>query len=142
MKKLSRFPAEKHEQIEQLIVYAQLMGLTGRDLVAIGGKLDRDERRDLVQSNMQLVNTFNCLPIGYDSSHNVDARFKLKTGRGAYNFYVIGWNSWLVTSLKTKVKQTFSVDPYTYALPRTDFRTKCRYAILLDIAQGKIVLDF
>jgi hypothetical protein len=140
--KLNRFPAEKHEQIEQLIVFAKLMGLSGRDLVAIGGKIDREDRKALVQSNMHLVNTFQCLTIGFDSVHNLDSRFKLKTGRGAYNFHSIGWNSWLITSLKTKIKQTYTVDVYSYDLPRIDFRTKCRYAILLDIAQGKLVLNF
>jgi hypothetical protein len=39
--KLKRFSEDKHEQIEQLIVWCQMMGLTGRDLVSIGGKLDR-----------------------------------------------------------------------------------------------------
>lgn len=141
--KLRRFPIEKHEQIEQLVVYAKLMGLTGRDLVAIGGKMDRDERRDLVQSNMQLVDTFKCLPIGSDFTvRSLDDRFKLKNGLGAYNFYSTGWNGWMVTSLKTKAKKTFSVDPENYVLPRVDYRRRCRYAMLLDIAQGKVVLDF
>jgi hypothetical protein len=35
-----RFPADKQEQVRQLVAYAQLMGLDGKDLVSIGGKLD------------------------------------------------------------------------------------------------------
>ena len=142
MSHLKRFPSEKKEQIEQLIVYAKLMGLTGRDLVAIGGQIDREEARLAREANMKIVSTFDCLPIGYDSELHLDERFKLKTSHGAYNFYCDGWNGWAVTSLKTKSKKTFKIDVTEYHLPKTDFRRKCRYALLLDIAQGKITLDF
>ena len=40
--KLNRFSADKQDLIEQFVEYAQLMGLSGRDLVAISGKLDRE----------------------------------------------------------------------------------------------------
>lgn len=36
-----RFPAEKQDQVRALVNYATLMGLNGKDLVSIGGKLDR-----------------------------------------------------------------------------------------------------
>ena len=36
-----RFPEEKQDQVRQLVSFATLMGLTGKDLVSIGGKLDR-----------------------------------------------------------------------------------------------------
>lgn len=40
--KLKRFSREKHDQIASLINYATLMGLSGKDLVSIGGKMERD----------------------------------------------------------------------------------------------------
>ena len=36
-----RFPREKQEQIRQLVNYATLMGLDGKDLISIGSKLER-----------------------------------------------------------------------------------------------------
>lgn len=40
-----RFPAEKQEQVRGLVSYAQLMGLDGKDLMSIGGKLDRIKKK-------------------------------------------------------------------------------------------------
>ena len=40
-----RFPEEKQEQVRQLVAYTTLMGLTGKDLVSIGGKLARIEEK-------------------------------------------------------------------------------------------------
>ena len=36
-----RFPEAKQPQVRQLVQWARLLGLTGRDLISIGGKLDR-----------------------------------------------------------------------------------------------------
>lgn len=139
---LNRFSKDKQEQLEQFVAYAQLMGLSGRDLVAIGGKIDREQAKQRKLANMEIVRGFECLPIGADTKHDLDRRFKLKTVDGAYNFDDDNWNRWEITSLKTKVKKTHRVDPYEYDLPKTDYRTRSRYAILLDIAGGKFKLDF
>lgn len=139
---LKRFSSDKKEQLEQFVAYAQLMGLSGRDLVAIGGKIDREEKKQRKIANMTMIQGFECLPIGADSKYDVDKRFKLKTTEGAYNFVDDGWNRWEVTSLKTKQKRTYYCDAYDYDLPNTDYRTRQRYAILLEIAIGKFKLDF
>jgi hypothetical protein len=140
--KLTRFPDAKQDQVEQLIEYAQLLGLSGRDLVAIGGKIDREQAKSRKESNMELIRGFECLPVGKDDKYDLDRRFKLKTATGTYNFDTGGWSDWTITSLKTKNKVSRSVDPYLYDLPSTDWRTKLRYAILLDIALGKFQLNF
>jgi hypothetical protein len=139
---LKRFSDDKKEQLEQFVAYAQLMGLSGRDLVAIGGKIDREQAKQRKLANMEIVKGFECLPIGSDTQHDLNTRFKLKTATGAYNFEDDSWNRWEVTSLKTKVKKFHSVDPWDYDLPKTDYRTRSRYAILLDIAAGKFQLNF
>ncbi len=139
---LKRFSDDKKEQLEQFVAYAQLMGLSGRDLVAIGGKIDREQAKQRKIANMEIVRSFECLTIGADTKHDLDRRFKLKTLHGAYNFDDDGWNRWEVTSLKTKVKKVHYADSYEYDLPKTDYRTRSRYAILLDIAAGKFKLDF
>ena len=102
--KLSRFTSDKQDLIEQFVEYAQLMGLSGRDLVAIGGKLDRESKKEVKKANMAIVKGFDCLTIGNDSQWHMDIRFKLKTPNGAYNFEIDPY-SVDITSLKTKVKQ-------------------------------------
>jgi len=140
--KLNRFSEDKQEQLEQFVAYAQLMGLSGRDLVAIGGKIEREQAKQRKLSNMEIVRGFECLPIGADTRHDLDKRFKLKTVDGAYNFNDDGWGRWEVTSLRTKVKRAHSIFGNDYDLPKTDWRTRQRYAILMDIATGKFKLDF
>jgi hypothetical protein len=140
---LNRFSKDKQEQLEQFVAYAQLMGLSGRDLVAIGGKLDREQAKQRKLANMEIVRGFDCLSIGTDNKyHDLDRRFKLKTINGAYNFYSDGWSRWQVDSLKTKVKLFHSVYDHDYDLPKTNYMTRHRYAMLLDIATGKFKLDF
>jgi hypothetical protein len=140
--KLNRFDKSKQDQIEQLIEYAQLLGLSGRDLVAIGGKLDREQAKIRKHANMEIVRGFDCITIGADTKYELDKRFKLKTVSGAYNFEDDGWSRWEITSLKTKVKRSWRVDSYEYDLPKTDYRTRQRYALLLDIANGRLQLNF
>jgi hypothetical protein len=139
---LKRFSDDKKEQLEQFVAYAQLMGLSGRDLVAIGGKIEREQAKQKKIANMEIVRSFDCLPIGSDTIYNLDERFKLKTLHGAYNFEDDGWNRWEVVSLKTKVKRSHYADSYEYDLPKTNYRTRSRYAMLLEIAAGRFKLDF
>jgi hypothetical protein len=139
---LNRFSKDKQEQLEQFVAYAQLMGLSGRDLVAIGGKIEREQVKQRKLANMEIVRSFDCISIGADTKYELDKRFKLKTDIGAYNFEDQGWNRWEVASLKTKVKKTHHVDTYDYDLPKTDYRTRQRYAMLLDIYFGKFTLNF
>ena len=141
--KLNRFSEARQDQVEQLIAYAELLGLTGRDLVAIGGKMDRERAKVRKAANMEIVRGFECLPIGRDILSEHAVRFKLKTAAGAYNFENIdGWNIWEVSSLKTKTTKTHSVGMHEYDLPKVHYRLRSRYALLLDIASGKFPLNF
>ena len=63
MIKLNRFDPQKQDLIEQFVEYAQLMGLSGRDLVAIGGKLDRESKKEVKIANMAIIKGFDCLTI-------------------------------------------------------------------------------
>jgi hypothetical protein len=139
---LKRFSKDKQEQLAQFVAYAQLMGLSGRDLVAIGGKIEREQAKQRKIANMEIVRSFDCIPIGADTKHDLDRRFKLKTVDGSFNFEDDSWSRWEVTSLRTKVKRTHFVDTYEWDLPKTHYRTRQRYAMLLDIASGKFKLDF
>lgn len=141
-----RFPAEKQDQVRGLVEYATLMGLTGKDLVSIGGKLDRLKQAIEKKSNLQIVNSFQCLAIGADSKRRrvdeaLDERFKLKTANGSYNFEN-SYGHWKVTSLATKATINHKPDEYAYSLGNVNWRRRSRYAVLLDISRGKLVLNF
>lgn len=140
--KLKRFTDAKQAQVEQLIGYARLMGLSGTDLVSIGGKLQREESKSKKLENLKIVAGFECLPVGRDSKYNLDARFKLKTTDGSYRFLRQGYEGWRIHSSKTGLYQEVRVNYSEYELGRIGYYTKVRYAVLLDIAAGKIHLNF
>lgn len=141
-----RFPAEKQDQVRGLVEYATLMGLTGKDLVSIGGKLDRLKQAIEKKSNLEIINSFQCLAIGADAKRRrvdeaLDERFKLKTANGSYNFEN-SYGHWKVTSLSTKVTINHKPDEYAYSLGNVNWRRRSRYSVLLDISRGKLVLNF
>ena len=138
---MKRFTAEKMVQIEQLMSYATLMGLTGEDLVSIGGKMARAKTKIAAQANMEIVRGYICHTIGRDSHPN--DRWKLKFPHGSYNIESDGWSydRFIITSLKTKQRVTVAVNT-DYPLPRVGYKVKGRYCFLLDLAAGRIQLNF
>lgn len=142
--KLNRFSDEKMIQVEQLIAYATLLGLSGEDLVSIGGKISREQSKAKKINNMEIVKSFECLPIGRDRITENSVRFKLKTTAGSYNFENMDhWNQWEIFSLKTKTRKMHSTGMWEYELPKTSsYQTRSRYALLLDIANGRLQLNF
>jgi hypothetical protein len=135
-----RFSDEKKDQIEQLVSYATMLGLTGRDLVSIGGKMDRIRVQEECKRNLALVKSVEIHKIGND--RDMEQRFKIKTPNGNYNFEFNGYSQFRITSLKTKhsIIYTASGDiefPRSYSWYK---RYHC--AMLHDIATGKCVLNF
>lgn len=147
----TRFPQEKQEQVRGLVAYAQLMGLDGRDLVSIGGKLLRIQDREELNRNMEIAESYECILIGADRNaakarHEqlLNMRFKLATALGDYRFDY-GWTSeWTVTSHATKSSQLYYTDVWSHNLPkkRIHSRTLERYALLLEIHSGRLTLNF
>lgn len=138
---MKRFSKEKMIQVEQLISYATLMGLTGTDLISIGGRIEREKANIAKKANMEIINSFTCLPYGVN--RNIDDRFKLKTPNGNYNFTRDSWDDWKILSLKTDATRYHHADRHAYDLPRSNNGwCPSRYALLLDIAAGKLQLNF
>jgi len=140
-----RFPKEKQDQVRGLVEYATLMGLSGKDLVSIGGKLDRLKKIEQKENNLATISGFECLPIGKDPAtpEKFDERFKLKGVTGAYNFETNGDGYWRVYSAATKKSKThYTLTAGDYELGSVRWHRRCRYAILLDIANGKLLLNF
>lgn len=140
-----RFPENKQEQIRQFVSYAQMCGLTGKDIRSIGDKLDRERKAVERRQNMEIVKGFECLNIGNDAKrfdkNCINDRFKLKTARGSYNFKY-DYYGYQVTSLTTKKTVNHRTDVWQYELPTRNYDEITRYATLLDIAHGKLKLDF
>lgn len=140
-----RFPENKQEQIRQFVAYAQMCGLTGKDIRSIGDKLDRERKAVERKSNMEIIKGFECLYIGNDQKrfdkNCINDRFKLKTATGAYNFKY-DYYGYQVTSLQTKKTVNHRTDVYAYELPTRNYDEIARYATLLDIAFGKLKLNF
>jgi len=137
-----RFGAEKQDQIRALVNYATLMGLSGKDLVSIGGKLERIKvasevkyRKDITDGMLQ-----KCTLVGEDRKRpKVDhTRFVYTDASGRkWRFEDITYYRLTVIS-DTKVKKYFNFD--RYALGRCD-RWNMRQA-LMNVHDGVIQLNF
>ena len=65
-----RFSDDKQEQVRQLIVYTTLMGLTGKDLISIGGTLERLKERQEQTTNLHIAEGYaaNVVTVGKTQS--------------------------------------------------------------------------
>ena len=141
-----RFPENKQEQIRQFVAYAQMCGLSGKDIRSIGDKLDRERKAEERRQNMEIVKGFECLNIGEDAKlsdkkYRLNERFKLKTATGTYNFKY-DYYVYKVTNMLTKKTVAHKTDVWAYELPTRNYDEITRYATLLDIAFGKLKLNF
>jgi len=138
-----RFPVDKQEQVRQLVAYAQLMGLDGKDLVSIGGKLDRIKAAAEYKRNRSLVETsFTFLNIGRDSGdYALNTRWRIKTMGGSYSFEARGWDMYRVKSNRTGAVREHRVTA-DYSLGTGDYYKRHRYAVMLDVANGILPLNF
>lgn len=138
-----RFPAEKQEQVRQLVAYAQLMGLDGKDLVSIGGKLDRIKAAAEYKRNKELVeSSYVFLHVGKDhGEYALNNRWRIKTTGGSYTFEATGWDMYRVKSNKTGAVWNHRVTP-DYSLGQGDYYKRRRYAVMLDVCNGILPLNF
>ena len=138
-----RFPAEKQEQVRQLVAYAQLMGLDGKDLVSIGGKLDRIRASAEYRRNKSLIeSSFTFLPVGRDTGeYHLNSRWRIKTAGGSYTFKAQGWGEYRVKSNRTGAVRNHRASE-DYSLGTGDYYKRRRYAMMLDVANGIFPLNF
>lgn len=144
MRFLKRFPESKHEQIRQLMSYIEMCGVSGRDLVSIGGYIDRRRVSEQYQHAKARVQEFidqkTIQPIGKDRSEQIVNRFKYKGLSGDYNFSG-DWRDWEIVSVKTKVRQHYH--PSNRDWPgHLNWTRRAFYDMVLDIAEGQIQLNF
>lgn len=61
-----RFPPEKQDSIRALVSYTTLLGLDGKDLISIGGRLDRLKVKRERDNNRKIITDMDIRPVGKD----------------------------------------------------------------------------
>lgn len=138
LKRLKRFDPSKHQQLEEFIAWVRMMGLTGRDLVSLGGQMDRMQQREEVTSNRAIVEGMQLDRVGSDRS--IEERWTVKTVNGRYRFDV-DYSAVQITSYQTKKRMTWHCHR-NYELGKMHWRKRVKYEVMLDWHHGKLVLDF
>jgi hypothetical protein len=139
-----RFPKEKQEQIRGLVSYTTMMGLTGKDLISIGGKLDRLKTRNEIMRNRavleDMIKEKTLVAVGKDK--NMRHRWAYVTAGGRYYFKDADWRNVTITSARTNKTQTVKV-PSQYNLGRYTISNNRDLAhVMLCVHHGEILLNF
>lgn len=130
-----RFSDSKQEQIRQFVAYAQLMGLTGKDLVSIGGKLDRIQASKDKEHRLEIVKGYVVKPIGKTP---IGERFKLEINGTVYHFKSSYYTGYIITNTATNKK--IHVEPEYFEWGRTAWEKRKVYNILYALYTGAFVL--
>lgn len=137
----NRFSTTKQAQVEQLVAYAQLMGLSGKDLVAIGGKMHREQVKSEQQSRLDLAMSVPVFAPRRGRKASM-TEFKVQSINGFYRIRYLGYGDYEIANSKGKRRKHYP-DLYDNNLPRTRNTLVNSYRnILYDIATGKLVLDW
>jgi hypothetical protein len=136
--RLKRFDPQKHEQLKGLLEWCALMGLSGKDLVSLGGHIDRAQAAAEAKSNRALAETIKFDVVGGDSDMSNKWSYLKPTGR--YTFQDASWHNIVVTSNSTKVRKRFNLEHYE--IGRMGWQKRDRLQCALNLVHGKIVLDF
>jgi hypothetical protein len=133
--RLKRFDPQKHEQLKGLLEWCALMGLSGKDLVSLGGHIDRANRAAEAKGNLALAET-----IQFDKVGDSEDRWSYLTPTGRYTFQDTSWNRVVVVNNKTKVRKHFTLEHHE--IGRVGWKKRERIQCALNLIHGKIVLDF
>lgn len=141
MKIRGRFNDSKQAQIDQLTAYVQMMGLDGKDLMAIGGKMRREQRNAQIEQNHRMIQSMELHAVrGYALCPD---KFKLKTALGDYNFTRRYDYVWRVYSVRTRQTRNHHSDRWQHTLgKRTSYDKLQQNVVLMDVITGALKLDF
>jgi len=135
-----RFPADKQEQVRALVNYATLMGLNGKDLVSIGGKLDRIKVRREIDANREIIDSMNLQRVGKDPSMRY--RWSYISNGVRYYFDQADWYGVrLRSSAANKTKTVVVANSYELGRWRYDDNVFLP-DVMLNVYHGHILLNF
>ena len=131
---LKRFPKDKHEQIAGLVQYATLMGLTGKDLVSIGGKMDRDSVRKERKSRLEICDS---MVVPLKGKKEAFPNFKIMMGGRQLTARRQYSSEWKFYDGKNRLVGTWAYSWKSNAFPFSrDFAKQYYYLMLWDIYEG------
>lgn len=139
-----RFPKEKQDQIRQLVAYTTLMGLDGKDLISIGGKLDRLKIKNEVARNRAIIENMvkekTIVAVGKDKDMRLRWAYITPTGR--YWFRDADWSDVTITSASTgKTKTVVIPSWHNFGRFRVD-QNRNLPNVMLCVYNGEILLNF
>lgn len=140
LNRLKRFDKAKHDQLEQLIAWCTMMGLTGKDLISLGGHIQRFQDREEIDKNLEIVKSYksSLKLVGKDTDFRT--RFTITSIHGKYLIENSGYSSVSVTSYNTKIRINHGIGEWK--LGRIAWDLRWRYRALLEVHAGRIKLDF
>lgn len=141
-----RFAPEKQDQIRQLVSYATLMGLSGKDLISIGGKLDRVKERQQHEALVRIAEGYEAetKPVGRSKQEQESNRWHkwryVDANGVAWRFNTSSRWGCEVTNESTGKTKRFSLEEY---FPKSRSSSKIyKFNALLNLHHGKIMLNF
>lgn len=137
-----RFAPEKQDSIRALVSYTTLLGLDGKDLISIGGRLDRLKVKRERESNKKIVLAMDIRAVGKDK--DLRHRWAYITPDGTrYYFDQPSYDDVRVRNAKSGVVKTVNYHEY-YDVARVRSLHHHRYLanIMLNVYYGNIKLNF
>jgi hypothetical protein len=142
-----RFSADKQDQVRALVNYATLMGLNGKDLMSIGGKLDRIAKRRELERDIVIAEELckSCTLVGNDmkAPNTRDIRRWTYTDGSGRKWAFNDADYWQVqVTSDTGVKKRFrNLDRYDIGRAARNGSWNMKQT-MLNLHHGKIVLNF
>lgn len=137
----SRFSPEKQDQIRQLVSYVTLMGLSGKDLISIGGRLERLDKIKERNNNKKIAVLYENRLKEHFSGSYYKRKFTF-TSDNLVKYQLIAQTGYVanvdVKNLKTSESRNFVVEDFNVG----SGQKKYLYKIALNIHHGFIKLDF
>lgn len=144
-----RFSLDKQEQIRQLVAYTTLMGLTGKDLVSIGGKLSRLEDKNEAMRQIEIAKSYesSIVPVGKTASErkkNEGYSWVYTDGNGLrWKFDTNSMWSMNIRSMSTgKTKHVYLNRSLPAGVRRLCKGKMYMYNALIALHQGEFILNF
>ena len=140
----SRFPPEKQEQIRALVSYTTMMGLSGKDLISIGGKLDRIKTKSEIANNRHIIDQMIAEKVIRTVGKDKDMRDRWAYIHGDTRYYFEDshWGSVHIINSKTGRSKTVSVASYYQFGKYRPGNNRELANTMLNVYHGEILLNF
>ena len=149
MQFLKRFPESKQEQIRQLMGYISLLGVSGKDLISIGGYIERSKKKEQAEHLRDIAMSYKPQHIRGDapSRTNLCRRFKIEYQGQWYVFEMESYRHWKITSRRTGKRISYNPSWHEWGTwtQRRGYTARLElnmYDVLLDVHDGRLQLNF